>query len=149
MICLDIYDKESKCYTPYNFLDFCGFECHYNNITGMYDVNGFVHGAVNIASFDDEEFAIAVTRSLFLLKAVAEIESQPEAQSEARPEARFIGVDMIVKELEKMEDEEEDYVEDETTKERTIVDILVQNYSYIVCICVGYMIGLIIACVVF
>ena len=144
MICLDIYDKESKCYTPYNFLDFCGFECRYNDITGMYDVNGFVNGAVNIASFNDEEFAIAVTRSLYTLKAAAEIEPQPEA----RPEARFIDVDMIVEELEKMGDEEEDYVEDETTKERTIGDIIDQNYSYIVCIYVGYMIGFIIACVV-
>ena len=145
MIYLDIYDEENHIYTPYNFLDFCGFECHYNDITGMYDVNGFVNGAVNIASFDDEEFAIAVTRSLYTLKAAAETEPQPEA----RPEARFIDIDMIIEELEKMEDEEEDYVEDDTTKERTIGDIIVQNYSYIVCICVGYMIGLIIACVVF
>lgn len=141
MICLDIYDKESKCYTPYNFLDFCGFECRYNELTERYDVNGLTSSTFLIASFDDEEFAVAVTRSLYTLKAAAEVSPQPEA--------RFIGVDMIVKELEKMEDEEEDYVEDETTKERTIGDIIVQNYSYIVCICVGYMIGLIIACVVF
>ena len=99
MICLDIYDEESKCYTPYNFLDFCGFECHYNDITGMYDVNGFINGAVNIASFDDEEFAVAVTRSLFTLKAAVEVSPQPEA--------RFIDIDMIIEELEKMEDEEE------------------------------------------
>ena len=104
MIYLDIYDEENHIYTPYNFLDFCGFECHYNDITGMYDVNGFVNGAVNIASFDDEEFAIAVTRSLYTLKAAAETEPQPEA----RPEARFIDIDMIIEELEKMEDEEED-----------------------------------------
>ena len=69
----------------------------------MYDVNGFVNGAVKIASFDDEEFAIAVTRSLYTLKAAAEIEPQPGA----RPEARFIDIDMIIEELEKMEDEEE------------------------------------------
>ena len=135
-----MYDEESKCYTPHNFLDFCGFECRYNELTERYDVNGLASSTLLIASFDDEEFAVAVTRSLYTLKTVAEIEPQPEA--------RFIDVDMIVEELEKMEDEEEDYVEDDTTKERTIGDIIVQNYSYIVCICVGYMIGLIIACVV-
>ena len=140
MICLDIYDEGSKCYTPHNFLDFCGFECRYNEATEMYDVNGFAVSTLLIASFDDEEFAVAVTRSLFTLKASAEVYPQPEA--------RFIDVDMIVEELERMEDVEEDYVEDETTKERTIGDIIDQNYSYIVCICVGYMIGLIIACVV-
>ena len=140
MIYLDMYDEGSKCYTPYNLHDFCGFECRYNELTERYDVNGLASSTFLIASFDDEEFAVAVTRSLYTLKAAAEIEPQPEA--------RFIDVDMIVEELEKMEDEEEDYVEDETTKERTIGDIIVQNYSYIVCICVGYMIGLIIACVV-
>ena len=92
----------------------------------MYDVNGFAVSTLLIASFDDEEFAVAVTRSLFTLKASAEVYPQPEA--------RFIDVDMIV--------------EDETTKERTIGDIIDQNYSYIVCIYVGYMIGFIIACVV-
>ena len=141
MICLDIYDEGNKCYTPHNFLDFCGFECRYNELTERYDVNGLASSTLLIASFEEEEFAVAVTRSLYTLKSVAEIEPQPEA--------RFIDVDMIVEELEKMGDEEEDYVEDETTKERTIGDIIVQNYSYIVCICVGYMIGLIIACVVF
>jgi len=144
LIYLDMYDEESKCYTPCNFLDFCGFECRYNDITGMYDVNGFVNGAVNIASFDDEEFAIAVTRSLYAFKAAAEIEPQPEA----RPEARFINIDMIVEKLEKMEDEEEEYVENETTKERTNDVIIDHNYFYIACICVGFMIGLIFACVV-
>ena len=141
MIYLDMYDEGNKCYTPYNLHDFCGFECRYNELTERYDVNGLASSTFLIASFDDEEFAVAVTRSLYTLKSVAEIEPQPEA--------RFIDVDMIVEELEKMEDEEEDYVEDETTKERTIGDIIDQNYSYIVCICVGYMIGLIIACVVF
>ena len=136
-----MYDEGSKCYTPYNLYDFCGFECRYNELTERYDVNGLASSTFLIASFDDEEFAVAVTRSLYTLKTVAEIEPQPEA--------RFIDVDMIVEELEKMEDEEEDYVEDETTKERTIGDIIDQNYSYIVCIFVGYMIGLIIACVVF
>ena len=136
-----MYDEGSKCYTPHNFLDFCGFECRYNEATEMYDVNGFAVSTLLIASFDDEEFAVAVTRSLFTLKASAEVYPQPEA--------RFIDVDMIVEELERMEDVEEDYVEDETTKERTVGDIIVQNYSYIVCICVGYIIGLIIACVVF
>ena len=144
MIYLDIYDEENHIYTPYNFLDFCGFECHYNDITGMYDVNGFINGAVNIASFDDEEFAIAVTRSLYTFKAAAEIEPQPGA----RPEVRFINIDMIIEKLEKMKDEEEEYVENETTKERTNGDIIDYNYFYIVCICVGFMIGLIFACVV-
>ena len=103
MICLDIYDKESKCYTPYNFLDFCGFECRYNELTERYDVNGLTSSTFLIASFDDEEFAVAVTRSLYTLKAAAEKKPQPEA----RPEARFIDIDMIIEELEKMEDEEE------------------------------------------
>lgn len=114
MICLDIYDEENHIYTPYNFLDFCGFECHYNDITGMYDVNGFVNGAVKIASFDDEEFAIAVTRSLYTLKAVAEKESQPEA----RPEARFVDIDMIIEELEKMEEDDEVLITEEITEEQ-------------------------------
>jgi hypothetical protein len=140
LIYLDIYDEESKCYTPHNFLDFCGFECRYNVLTDRYDVNGLASSTFLIASFEEEEFAVAVTRSLFTLKASAEVYPQPEA--------RFIDVDMIVEELERMEDVEEDYVEDETTKERTIGDIIDQNYSYIVCIYVGYMIGFIIACVV-
>ena len=141
MICLDIYDEESKCYTPHNFLDFCGFECRYNELTERYDVIGLASSTFLIASFEEEEFAVAVTRSLFTLKASAEVYPQPEA--------RFIDVDMIVEELERMEDVEEDYVEDETTKERTIGDIIDQNYSYIVCLCIGYIIGLIIACLVF
>lgn len=141
MICLDIYNEECKCYTPYNFLDFCGFECHYNDITGMYDVNGFVNGAVNIASFEDEELAVVVTRSLFTLKSMAEVNPQPEA--------RFIDVDMIIEELENMEEEEEEVlITDEQVKERTIGNIIDQNYSYIVCILIGFMIGFIIVCVV-
>ena len=92
MICLDIYDEENQIYTPYNFLEFCGFECRYNVLTGKYNVNGFVSGAINIASFDNEELAVAVTRSLFTLKSMAEVSPQLEA--------RFINVDMIVDELE-------------------------------------------------
>jgi len=111
LICLDIYNEECKCYTPYNFLDFCGFECHYNDITGMYDVNGFVNGAVNIASFEDEELAVVVTRSLFTLKSMAEVNPQPEA--------RFIDVDMIIEELENMEEEEEEVlITEEITEEQ-------------------------------
>ena len=111
MICLDIYNEVNKCYTPHNFLDFCGFECRYNELTERYDVNGFVNGAVNIASFEDEELAIAVTRSLFTLKAIAEIEPQPEA--------RFIDVDMIIDELENMEEEEEEVlITEEITEEQ-------------------------------
>ncbi len=100
MFCLDIYDEESKCYTPHNFLDFCGFECRYNELTERYDVNGLASSTFLIASFDDEEFAVAVTRSLFTLKAIAEVSPQPEA--------RFIDIGMIIEELEKMEDEEDD-----------------------------------------
>lgn len=114
MFYLDIYDEENHIYTPYNFLDFCGFECHYNVITGMYDVNGFINGAVNIASFDDEEFAIAVTRSLYTFKAAAEIEPQPGV----RPEARFINIDMIVEKLEKMEEDDEVLITEEITEEQ-------------------------------
>ncbi len=111
MICLDIYDEENQIYTPYNFLDFFGFECRYNDITGMYIVNGFVNGAVNIASFEDEELAVAVTRSLFTLKSMAEVNPQPEA--------RFINVDMIVEELENMEEEEEEVlITDEITEKQ-------------------------------
>lgn len=132
MICLDIYDEESKCYTPYNFLDFCGFECHYNDITGMYDVNGFVNGAVNIASFDEEEFAVAVTRSLFTLKAAAEVSPQPEA--------RFINIDMIIEELEKMEEDDEVLITDET--EEKIEEIAYCNVAYkFICIFIGFVIG--------
>ena len=135
MICLDIYDEESKCYTPYNFLDFCGFECHYNDITGMYDVNGFVNGAVNIASFDDEEFAVAVTRSLFTLKAIAEFNHQPEA--------RFINVDMIVEELKEMEEDDEVLITNET--EEKIEEIAYCNVAYkFICIFIGFVIGVMI-----
>ena len=103
-----MYDEESKCYTPHNLHDFCGFECRYNELTERYDVNGLASSTFLIASFDDEEFAVAVTRSLYTLKAAAETESQSESQSEPQPEARFIDIDMIIEELEKMEDEEED-----------------------------------------
>jgi hypothetical protein len=107
----------------------------------MYDVNGFVNGAVNIASFEDEELAVVVTRSLFTLKSMAEVNPQPEA--------RFIDVDMIIEELENMEEEEEEVlITDEQVKERTIGNIIDQNYSYIVCILIGFMIGFIIVCVV-
>ena len=136
MIYLDIYDEENHIYTPYNFLDFCGFECHYNNITGMYDVNGFVNGAVNIASFDDEEFAIAVTRSLYAFKAAAEIEPQPEA----RPETRFINIDMIIEKLKKMEEDDEVLITDET--EEKIEEIAYCNVAYkFIYIFIGFVIG--------
>lgn len=106
MICLDIYDEENQIYTPYNFLDFCGFECRYNELTERYDVNGFVNGTMTIASFENEDLAVAVTRSLFTLKAITEINPQPEA--------RFVDVDMIVDELEEIdvEEEDEDLIED-------------------------------------
>ncbi len=140
-----MYDEESKCYTPYNFIDFCGFWCHYNDITGMYDVNGFINGAVNIASFDDEEFAIAVTRSLYALKAAAETESQSEPQPEARPEARFIDIDMIIEELEKMEDEEDEEEEEVLITEeieKKIEEIAYCNVANkFICFFIGFVIG--------
>ena len=136
MIYLDIYDEENHIYTPYNFLDFCGFESHYNVITGMYDVNGFINGAVNIASFDDEEFAIAVTRSLYTFKVAAEIEPQPGA----RPETRFINIDMIVEKLEKMEEDDEVLITDET--EEKIEEIAYCNVAYkFIYIFIGFVIG--------
>jgi len=110
MIYLDMYDEESKCYTPHNFLDFCGFECRYNELTERYDVNGLASSTLFITSFDDEEFAVAVTRSLFTLKAIAEIEPQPEA--------RFIDVDMIIDELEEMEEDDEVLITEEITEEQ-------------------------------
>lgn len=77
----------------------------------MYVVNGFVNGAVNIASFEDEELAVAVTRSLLTLKSIAEVSPQLEA--------RFIDVDMIVDELENMEEEEEEVlITEEITEEQ-------------------------------
>ena len=134
MICLDIYDEESKCYTPYNFLDFCGFECRYNELTERYDVNGLTSSTFFIASFDDEEFAVAVTRSLFTLKAIAEIKPQPEA--------RFIDIDMIIEELEKMEDEEDDEVLITDEIEEKIEEIAYRNVAYrFICIFIGFVIG--------
>ena len=103
MICLDIYDEENQIYTPYNFLYFSGFECRYNELTELYEVNGLINGAITIASFEDEELAVAVTRSLFTLKSMAEVNP--------RPEARFINVDMIVDELENEKEEDENDVE--------------------------------------
>jgi len=134
LIYLDMYDEESKCYTPYNFLDFCDFECRYNEITERYDVNGLASFTLFIASFDDEEFAIAVTRSLYMLKAAAEIEPQPEA--------RFIDVDMIVEELEKMEDEKDDEVLITDEIEEKIEEIAYRNVAYrFICIFIGFVIG--------
>lgn len=103
MIYLDIYDEENEIYTPYNFLDFCRFECRYNELTERYDVNGLSSSTLLIASFEDEELAVAVTRSLFTLKSMVEVNPQPEA--------RFINVDMIVDELENEEEEDENDVE--------------------------------------
>ena len=132
MICLDIYDEESKCYTPYNFLDFCGFECRYNELTERYDVNGLASSTFLIASFEEEEFAIAVTRSLFTLKAISEIVPQPEA--------RFVDIDMIVDELEEMEEDDEVLITDET--EEKIEEIAYCNVAYkFICIFIGFVIG--------
>lgn len=129
-----MYDEESKCYTPHNFLDFCGFECRYNELTERYDVNGLTSSTFLIASFDDEEFAVAVTRSLYTLKAAAEIEP--------RPEARFIDVDMIVEELEKIEDEEEDEVLITDEIEEKIEEIAYRNVANkFICFFIGFVIG--------
>lgn len=110
MFYLDMYDEESKCYTPYNFLDFCGFECRYNELTERYDVNGLASSTLLIASFEEEEFAVAVTRFLITLKAIAEINPQSEV--------RFIDVDMIIDELEEMEEDNEVLFTEEITEEQ-------------------------------
>ena len=110
MIYLDMYDEESKCYTPHNFLDFCGFECRYNELTERYDVNGLTSSTLLIASFEEEEFAVTVTRSLFTLKAIAEVSPQSEV--------RFIDVDMIIDELEEMEEDDEVLITEEITEEQ-------------------------------
>jgi len=130
-----MYDEESKCYTPHNFLDFCGFECRYNELTERYDVNGLASSTLLIASFDDEEFAVAVTRSLLTLKAIAEINPQSEV--------RFIDVDMIIDELEEMEENDEVLITDET--EEKIEDIAYCNVAYkFICIFIGFVIGVMI-----
>jgi len=135
LIYLDMYDEESKCYTPHNFLDFCGFECRYNELTERYDVNGLASSTLLIASFDDEEFAVAVTRSLLTLKAIAEINPQSEV--------RFIDVDMIIDELEEMEENDEVLITDET--EEKIEDIAYCNVAYkFICIFIGFVIGVMI-----
>jgi hypothetical protein len=115
LFCLDIYDEENQIYTPYNFLDFCGFECRYNDLTERYDVNGLASSTLLIASIEDEELAIAVTRSLFTLKSIAEVSPQLEA--------RFIDVDMIVDELEN-EEEEVLITEEITEKQYNRYDLL-------------------------
>ena len=132
-----MYDEGSKCYTPYNLHDFCGFECRYNELTERYDVNGLASSTFFIASFDDEEFAVAVTRSLYTLKAVAEIEPQPEA--------RFIDIDMIVDELEEMDEEENDEVLITDETEEKIEEIAYCNVAYkFICIFIGFVIGVMI-----
>lgn len=110
MIYLDMYDEESKCYTPHNFLDFCGFECRYNELTERYDVNGLASSTLFITSFEEEEFAVTVTRFLITLKAIAEINPQSEV--------RFIDVDMIIDELEEMEEDDEILITEEITEEQ-------------------------------
>ena len=145
MICLDIYDEENQIYTPYNFLDFCGFECRYNELTERYDVNGLSSSTLLIASFEDEELAVAVTRSLFTLKSIAEVSPQLEA--------RFIDVDMIVEELENMKEEEEDNIDDgfQMTKE---IEQKIEETAYfnaaktLICIFIGIIIGYLIMYVV-
>lgn len=110
MFYLDMYDEESKCYTPHNFLDFCGFECRYNELTERYDVNGLASSTLFITSFEEEEFAVTVTRFLITLKAIAEINPQSEV--------RFIDVDMIIDELEEMEEDDEVLFTEEITEEQ-------------------------------
>jgi hypothetical protein len=110
LIYLDMYDEESKCYTPHNFLDFCGFECRYNELTERYDVNGLASSTLFITSFEEEEFAVTVTRFLITLKAIAEINPQSEV--------RFIDVDMIIDELEEMEEDDEVLITEEITEEQ-------------------------------
>ena len=132
MIYLDMYDEESKCYTPHNFLDFCGFECRYNELTERYDVNGLASSTLFITSFEEEEFAVTVTRFLITLKAITEINPQSEV--------RFIDVDMIIDELEEMEENDEVLFTDET--EEKIEDIAYCNVAYkFICIFIGFVIG--------
>ena len=127
-----MYDEESKCYTPHNLHDFCGFECRYNELTERYDVNGLALSTLFITSFDDEEFAVAVTRFLITLKAIAEINPQSEV--------RFIDVDMIVDELEEMEEDDEVLITDET--EEKIEEISYCNVAYkFIYIFIGFVIG--------
>ena len=134
MIYLDMYDEESKCYTPHNLHDFCGFECRYNELTERYDVNGLASSTFLIASFEEEEFAIAVTRSLFTLKTISEIVPQPEA--------RFVDIDMIVDELEEMDEEEDDEVLITNETEEKIEEIAYCNVAYkFICIFIGFVIG--------
>ena len=133
MICLDIYDEENQIYTPYDFHDFCGFECRFNKLTERYDVNGFVNGTMTITSFENEELAVAVTRSLFTIKAVAEVHPQPEA--------RFIDVDMIVDELEEMEEDEEEHVTSDEIEEK-IEEVAYCNVANkFICLFAGIIIG--------
>lgn len=130
-----MYDEESKCYTPHNFLDFCGFECRYNELTERYDVNGLASSTLFITSFEEEEFAVAVTRFLITLKAIAEINPQSEI--------RFIDVDMIIDELEEMEENDEVLITDET--EEKIEEIAYCNVAYkFICIFIGFVIGVMI-----
>jgi len=110
LIYLDMYDEESKCYTPHNLHDFCGFECRYNELTERYDVNGLASSTLFITSFEEEEFAVAVTRFLITLKAIAGINPQSEV--------RFIDVDMIIDELEEMEEDNEVLFTEEITEEQ-------------------------------
>jgi len=130
-----MYDEESKCYTPHNFLDFCGFECRYNELTERYDVNGLASSTLFITSFEEEEFAVTVTRFLITLKAIAEINPQSEL--------RFIDVDMIIDELEEMEEDDEVLITDET--EEKIEEIAYCNVAYkFICIFIGFVIGVMI-----
>ena len=136
MFYLDMYDEESKCYTPHNFLDFCGFECRYNELTERYDVNGLASSTLFITSFEEEEFAVTVTRFLITLKAIAEINPQSEL--------RFIDVDMIIDELEEMEEDDEVLFTEEITEEK-IEEISYCNVAYkFICIFIGFVIGVMI-----
>jgi len=131
-----MYDEESKCYTPHNFLDFCGFECRYNELTERYDVNGLASSTLFITSFEEEEFAVTVTRFLITLKAIAEINPQSEL--------RFIDVDMIIDELEEMEEDDEVLFTEEITEEK-IEEISYCNVAYkFICIFIGFVIGVMI-----
>jgi len=133
LICLDIYDEENQIYTPYDFHDFCGFECRFNELTERYDVNGFVNGTMTIASFENEDLAVAVTRSLFTIKAVAEVHPQPEA--------RFVDVDMIVDELEEIDVEEEEVLITDEIEEKIEDKVIYNVIEIVVYIIVGMIIG--------
>jgi hypothetical protein len=140
MLCLDIYNEESECYTPYNFHDFCGFECRYNHMTESFDVNGFITSSIFIGTFEDESLAIEVVRSLYTIKATAETMNINEA--------RFVDIDVIVDNIlhhDTIEDDDEEEGDDILTEycDEKIEEVAYCNVANkVICIILGIIIGL-------